>query len=165
MTYEPWQPGMKLSANRLLSISPTWSSWTPTWSTTTGANTPSFGNATLDCAYAVSATTVWWRMDIVFGSTTNFGGGSAADNWQFTLPVTAASAVNAAGAVELSFSGNARVVARSRLLSTTQMGLEISSGKPDGTAVANSGLVDLLSPFTWASGNSIRGVGHYEAAA
>ncbi|WP_432158992.1 hypothetical protein [Streptomyces sp. bgisy153] len=165
MTYEPWLAGMWITGGRLRSISPTWTAWTPTWSTSTGSNTPSYGNATLNCAYAVSATTVFWRMDIIFGSTTNFGGGAGSDNWQFSLPVTAASTFASIGHLELTLSGGGRIYARGRALSTSQMGLEIATGRVDATAVTSNGLVDAVSPWTWASGHTIRGTGQYEAAA
>ncbi|MEU9640951.1 hypothetical protein [Streptomyces sp. NPDC048188] len=166
MAYQPWQPGMILTASRLASISPTWQDWTPSWTTSTGLRLPSLGDATVDCAFAVSALTCYWRFDIIFGSSTSFGAGATAgDNWMFGLPVAAASTVAAVGFLEMNASGSARAIARARLLSTTQFGLELSTGRPDGVAVANNGLCDSLSPWTWASGNSVRGVGHYQIAA
>ena len=64
MPYEPWQPGMNLTAGRLRSISPTWQDWTPVWTTSTGVNTPSFGNAALACRYALSATSCWGTFEV-----------------------------------------------------------------------------------------------------
>ncbi|MFE2353481.1 hypothetical protein [Streptomyces parvulus] len=166
MPYQPWQPGMLLTQGRLASISPTWQAWTPTWTTSTGLHLPAYGNASLDCAYAVTARTVLFRVDIQFGSLTNFGASAdAADNWLFSLPVAAASVVQPAGFVDLHASGSARAIARIRLMSTSAFGLEIASGQPNGSTIANTGLVDSLSPWTWASGNAVRGVGQYEAAA
>lgn len=141
-----------------------WTAWTPTWATSTGANTPSLGNATTDCAYTRVGRLIIFRFEIVFGSTTNFGGGTASDNWRFGLPVTAAGLTSAVGFLELNASTNARAVARARLTTTAAFEVEVCSGRPDGTAITNGGLADALSPWTWASGNAIRGIGAYEAA-
>lgn len=166
MAYEPWQPGMIITAARLASISPTWQPWVPTWTTSTGLHLPTLGNATVNCAYAQSARTVFWRFDIAFGSTTNFGvGADASDNWLFSLPVPAASVVQAIGFLDLHASGSARAIGRARLLTTTDFQIEIASGQPSGAAITNTGLADSLSPWTWVSGNAIRGQGQYEAAA
>lgn len=166
MAYEPWQPGLIITANRLLSISPTWQDWTPTWSTSTGAATPSFGNATVTARYAVAARTVFWRLEIAFGSTTNFGAGaSGSDNWQFSVPVTAAATQLVAGQGEAQDTdASLRVPLRARLLSTTQIGLETTGGGTDGAA-SGTGLIDAVTPFTWANGDFIRAWGTYEAAA
>ncbi|MFE0808224.1 hypothetical protein ACFW34_12160 [Streptomyces sp. NPDC058848] len=166
MAYEPWQPGMILTASRLASISPTWQAWTPTWTTSSGLHLPSYGNATVDCAYAVSARTVFWRINIVFGSTTNFGtNADAADNWLFSLPINAPSLIENVGFVDLHGSGSARAVARARLITTGSFGLEIASGRPDAVVITSPGLVDSVSPWTWTSGMALRGQGVYEAAA
>ncbi|MGJ7877910.1 hypothetical protein [Streptomyces rochei] len=166
MAYEPWQPGMILTANRLASISPTWTAWTPAWTTSSGAHLPSYGDTTVDCAYAVSARTVYWRMNIVFAANTNFGAGAvAADNWLFSLPLPAPSLIEGIGWIDLHASGTARAVARARMITTQSFGLEIASGQPSGAAITATGLVDSISPWTWASGMALRGGGQYEAAA
>lgn len=141
-----------------------WTAWTPTWATSTGANTPSLGNATTDCAYTRIGRLIIFRFEIVFGSTTSFGGGTASDNWRFGIPVTAAGLSNAVGFLELNASTNARVVARARLTTTSAFEMEVCSGRPDATAITNGGLADAVSPWVWASGNAIRGIGAYEAA-
>ncbi len=87
---------------------PVWAAWTPTWTTTTGVNTPSYGNASLGCEYCQTGDLVICRVQIVFGTTTSFGGGTPADNWQFSPPVTAARTSNAAGHFELSIATNDR---------------------------------------------------------
>ncbi|CAL9504260.1 hypothetical protein [Streptomyces sp. enrichment culture] len=166
MPYEPWQPGMLITANRLASISPTWQDWTPAWTTSTGNNTPSLGDASVEARYAVSARTVHFRMSITFGPTTNFGGGGAADNWRFGLPITAASTAIGIGSGEISATSiGSRMAIRVRLEVTTAMSLEMTSPRIDGGAISGQGLVDSLSPWTWASGHSLRVWGEYEAAA
>src|SRR5690606_3179165 len=140
--------------------------WTPTWSTTSGSNTPSFGNATVTARYAVAARTVYFRLEITFGPTTNFGGGGTSDNWQFSVPVTAASSALIVGMGDIELSGPAtRMPVRARLISASQLGIECSGRRYDDTANNSSGLVDAVTPFTWASGSVIRLRGEYEAAA
>ncbi|GAA4905307.1 hypothetical protein ACFPM3_30230 [Streptomyces coeruleoprunus] len=144
---------------------PTWRGWTPAWTTSTGAATPSYGNATVEGRYVQDGLTVHLNFRIVFGSTTNFGAGGKSDNWRFTLPVPAASALQCIGFAELNGDTSARVVARMRCTSTAFFELEISSGRPDGAPVAGTGLTDAQSPWTWAAGQSILGSATYEAAA
>lgn len=169
MAYEPWQPGMKITANRLLSISPVWQDWTPVWTTSTGANTPSFGNAVITARYAQSALTVYWRMDIVFGSSTAFGGGGAGDNWRFSIPVSGGAVSQVCGQGEASDASVAstmgRLGLRARVTTSTTFEFEVSTGRPDGVAVSSSGVIDAVSPWTWANGDAIRAWGTYEVAA
>lgn len=168
MPYEPWQPGMKITANRLLSISPTWQDWTPVWTTSTGSNTPAFVNAVVVARYAVAATTVYFNLNITFGSSTTFGGGTSSDNWRFSLPVTAASLTLMIGYGELADSSagiSSRMGARPRLEVTTAMSIEMASARIDAAAVSGAGLIDAVSPWTWANGDTIRVFGEYEAAA
>ncbi|MCZ7413033.1 hypothetical protein [Streptomyces sp. WMMC897] len=167
MAYEVWQPGMRINATRLRSISPTWSDWTPTWSTTTGANTPSFGNALVTARYAQSALTVHWWIDIAFGSTTSFGGGGTGDNWLFSLPVTAAGSQDICGfgsAEDASNVSGSRLPVRVRCFDANHFNLDTAGGRQDGTALANTGAIDALTPWTWASGDDIWIQGTYEAA-
>lgn len=174
MPYEPWQPGMRITAGRLLSISPTWVDWVPVWTTSTGANTPSFGNATITAKYAQSALTVWFRLEITFGTTTSFGGGGSSDNWRFSLPVGAAATQLIAGYGEAQDSATGgtpsslRIPLRPRITTATTMELETSGGATGfagGYAATPNGLIDAVSPFTWANTDAIRIVGEYEAAA
>ncbi|MFH0243586.1 hypothetical protein ACGRHY_14430 [Streptomyces sp. HK10] len=168
MTYVDWQAGMRITAERLAAItSGAWETWTPTWTTTTGLNTPSFGDATLDCAYTHFGKLCMGKLIISFGSTTNFGGGGASDNWAFSLPVEAAAATLHAGNGEIAQSSiGTRLGVRVRLLDTSTFGLETSTGRVDATALTgpNWGLVDAVTPWTWASGNTIRCDFVYETA-
>lgn len=174
MPFEPFQPGTRLTSGRMMSISPTWSDWVPVWTTSTGANTPSFGNATIVARYAVSATTVFYRLEITFGTTTNFGGGGGSDNWRFSLPVTAAATQLIAGYGEIQDSATGgspsalRVPVRPRITTTTTLEIETSGGATGfagGYAATATGLIDAVTPFTWASTDAIRVFGEYEAAA
>ncbi|MFG2307674.1 hypothetical protein ACGFS9_03125 [Streptomyces sp. NPDC048566] len=160
-----WQPGMRITDDRLNAITPAFVDWTPTWTTSTGAHTPSLGDATVNCRYARCGDLVVANFEILFGAGTNFNSGTTSDNWRFGLPVVAAATTQAIGFMELNFSTSVRGVARCRLTSTAAFELELSSGRPDGTAVTNNGLADAQSPETWASGDAIRGILQYEAAA
>jgi hypothetical protein len=166
MAYEPWQPGMTVTAGRLLSISPTWQEWTPIWSTS-GASTPSFGNASVSARWAQSALTVHFRVDIVFGSTTNFGSGT--DNWRLSTPVPAASTIGGCGSGEIqntaSGTPGARQPIRVRLTTTQTFEFEMSGGNIFGADTSSgAGLIDASTPGTWVSGSALRFWGTYEAA-
>ncbi|WP_328426048.1 hypothetical protein [Streptomyces sp. NBC_00443] len=168
MPFEPWLPGMIVTEERLASISPTWQDWVPVWTTSSGANTPSFSNASVSARFAQSALKVSFRMEIAFGSTTNFGGGGSGDNWRFSLPVAAAGAALCVGYGEISDSSaglGSRMGVRVRLTTTTTMEIEMASARIDAAAVSGVGLIDAVSPWTWATSDTIRVFGEYEAAA
>jgi hypothetical protein len=154
------------SAWQLYPPVPTWQSWTPTWTTSSGAGTPTLGNATVTCRYVRNGNTVHLAFGVVFQSTTKFGTGGTGDNWRFTLPVPAASTASCIGFVDLVGGGNGQhAIARMQCTSTTYFELQIASGMPGGPVPsANQGTVDSLSPWTWASGYSVQGVATYEAA-
>lgn len=161
MPFVPWQPGNRITSARLNSISPIWTAWTPTWSTTSGSNIPTIGNGTYDCEYTQTADLVVARFEVVFGSTTTFG---STDNWTFSLPVAAAATVTMVGVASLLQSNPIRSHARCRLNSPTVMMFEIDTGRPDATAISSLGIADASAPWTWASGNAIRATLTYHAA-
>lgn len=142
-----------------------WTQYTPSWSTSSGTATPSIGNGVYNCWYRKNGRTVEVRFEVVFGTTTNFGGGGSGDNYQFTVPVTAARSTDSLGFLEFNNNSNAAVcMGRARLISTTQFRMGITSGRVDGTAV-QTGDADAVSPFTWVTSGSIRGHFTYESAA
>ncbi|MFI2430264.1 hypothetical protein [Streptomyces sp. NPDC018693] len=148
-------------------VLPTWQSWTPAWTTGSGSATPSYGNATLNCRYVKSGTTVHLNFSIQFGTTTNFGANPATgDNWRFSLPVPASAAHPVIGFAELSASNSARAMGRIYLATTSTFELNIGTGRVDATAITSPtyGTVDSLSPWTWSSPHAIRGSATYEAA-
>lgn len=165
MAFTPWAAGQRIQASQLAAMTPLWAAWTPTWSTSSGAATPSYGNATVDCKYAQSADTVLFEMEITFGTTTNFGGGGSSDNWRFSLPVTAAETVLIAGMGEIQ-DGTAteRWPIRARITTTSVFEVELSGRNYNNTANVSSGLIDATTPFTWASTDRILLHGHYQAA-
>lgn len=160
-----WLAGMRITADRLNAITPTWTAWTPTWSTSSGSHTPSYGNATLDCAYCQTGDLVAFRMSITFGSTTNFGASAGtSDNWTFSLPVTAAESGMTIGYWNGPLGGAKAVGGPVQLFSATLLELYVGNTHADGTATTNQGIVDSLTPDTWASGNRFVATGLYAAA-
>jgi len=141
-----------------------WGTYTPTWTTQTGLNSPSLGNATVNCRYYRVGRMVTVHFNIVFGSTTNFGAApTASDNWQFSLPSgLPAVRTNDDGIGFLEMYQNATNCgwARVKLYSTTGIRLGVSPG----STASIGGDVDSISPFTWASGNSLKGTFTYETA-
>jgi len=148
-------------------VLPTWQNWTPVWTTNTGSATPAFGNAALSCRYVKFGTTVHLNFAITFGSTTSFGTSPTTnDNWRFSLPVAAAATRLSIGFAEMSANTAAnRVMARVSLTTTGAFELVTASGQPTAVAFTNTGGVDSLTPWTWASGHTVYGTATYEAAA
>ncbi|MGX1116415.1 hypothetical protein RKD37_001778 [Streptomyces ambofaciens] len=165
MPFEPWQPGMTVTAGRLALISPTWQDWMPVW-TTSGASTPFFGNAAITARWAQSALTIHYQVDIAFGSTTTFGSGT--DNWRLSTPVPAASTSNVCGSGEIqnTSSPGTRQPIRVRLTTVSTFEFEMSGGNIQATNTSTgAGLIDASTPGAWSAGNSwLRFWGSYEAA-
>lgn len=163
MSASPWLGGQRVTAERLSEMLNKFSNWTPAWSTTTGANVPAYGNATIDCRYAVSGDLVTAYYFIQFGTTTTFGGGGTGDNYTLSLPVTAAAATSIAGSGWGHQTDGARASLTPRLFSTTRFTMETTAGRVDNT-VPNGGPIDAISPWTWANLNQLLGVLQYEKA-
>jgi hypothetical protein len=144
---------------------PAWQSWTPVWTTSSGVAV-SFGNSSVNCRYIRSGPTVHLTFQVIFGSTANFGSTKAAtDNWRFSLPVPAATQHQCLGFAELSAGVTASTVARLRCDGGTGVfGLNVSSGRPDATALPAYGWVDSITPWTWVSGSFILATATYEVA-
>jgi hypothetical protein len=106
------------------------------------------------------------QFEFTLNTTTNFNSGTSTDNWRWSLPVTAAAAINCVGFAEVQQSTNARCTTRVTLPTTTTFSLDICSGRVDGVALANNGLVDAASPWTWTAttANILRGSFQYQAA-
>ena len=141
-----------------------WLSYTPTWNTQSGTATPSLGNAIVSCRYQKIARTCNVKFFINFGSTTNFGAGATGtDNWQFSLPpgiLAANAADDGLGFLEMYQSATNYGMGRVKLYSTSGFRLGIGAGSSSGIG----GDADSVTPFTWASGNYLRGTFTYETA-
>lgn len=140
--------------------------WTPTWSTTTGAHTPSFGNATINGTFSKVGRIVFFQLKITFGSTTNFGSGvTTGDNWTFSLPQQAARTNDVIGWFSGRPAGSNATMGHLNVLSSdaTVMQLNLDAGQPNAVATSNIGVVDSLTPWTWGSGDILVMQGFYEA--
>jgi len=140
--------------------------WTPTWTTSSGLRLPSLGNATVDCRYFKDGRKVDCKFEIVFGSSTNFGASpTTTDNWLFSLPVAAARTGDSMGFIHMQNggTGTSMMMARAKTSTTTTFILSMAGGMFSGTPV-NPGDVDSISPWTWASGDYLRGNFTYESA-
>lgn len=139
-------------------------SWTPTWSTDTGQHLPVFGNADVRCKFMQLGPAVFFNMWIEFGSTTSFGAGvTTGDNWRFSLPKAPNVTSITVGTCHLFVGSLTRAVSGPALINSSGfLNLYIGSGPSNGN-VANGGVVDSLSPFTWGSGDRLSVVGQYEA--
>lgn len=78
-----WQPGMRITADRLNAIIGDWRDWTPTWYVASG--TATLGNGTLDGRYQLLGKTCNFAMRLQFGSTTTTSVEDA--DWEFALPI------------------------------------------------------------------------------
>lgn len=118
--------------------------YTPTWSSTGTA--PALVNGTLTGYYALSGKRLFVSIHLVPGSSTTFGTG----NWSFTLPsgfTTAAVGHALAGiAYDNSLTNYSPVIAIVAASSTTVGPIATISG---------SAQVDVDSPFTWATSDSL----------
>lgn len=143
----------------------TWTAWTPTWSTTTGSSLPSWGNAVKNCYYTRVGETIFYYMEITFGSTTNFGSGAGAgDNWSFTMPYDAArlDVVAGAGSLKAGSTSNATPCMAVFATAVDRVVLYINGGKSDGAATSG-GIADSVTPNAWGSGDRLYLTGHYQA--
>lgn len=143
----------------------TWQYLYPAWTTSTGASTPNFGNAGVQLWWTRVGRLIMCQFSFTFGSTTNFGGGTTADNWRFGLPIQAAQTQDCVGFADIQNSTAHRAMARIANLTVNTFSLDVCSGAVDGVALANNGQVDALTPWTWASNTSniIRGSFQYQA--
>ncbi len=152
------------SWKKLITDPGAWTAYTPAWTTSSGANTPSLGNASNGTKYHKIGRRVTIMFDIVFGTTTNFGASpTTTDNWRFSLPVPASSGSGTMGTLELwDDSATTAVMARAKLASTTTFDLALSVGYSgtQGSLADSSG----SQPWAWANGDAVRGVLTYESA-
>lgn len=143
--------------------------WVPTWSTSTGAHTPSYGNAVVAASYVKIGRMFTFSVNITFGNTTTFGASAGTgDNWIFSLPAGITASAAFTGSQMLSGFGRAQqtsaVVPFGVQVDSggTNLLLNLAGGRQDGVAVANTGTFDSLTPWTWTSGSLIQFVGVME---
>lgn len=162
MAVTTWQPGMRITADRLNSMTPQWYPWTPFWGTTSQTNLSSYGDAEINCIYSDTGRMCHFNFDITFGAGTVFS--TASDNWTFGLPVNTANPGDGIGMAAY-YVGNTTQATAGVAVSYTSdtMILYIGSGNVNNTAQP-AGIVDAQSPFPWASGDRIICIGQYQIA-
>lgn len=161
--FSDWHPGLLMTALRLRGSTPQEpEAWTPTWGTTTGAATPDFGDSDVDALFTHFGRYCHGHLGVNFGSTANFGGGTGSDNWTFSAPVPAHAPEQIVGMGEIwpdSAGGSAglsgRMPVRVRMVDVDTFSLEISGGRVDGGAVTGGGIVDSVTPWTWAVADNL----------
>lgn len=144
-----------------------WQTWTPTWSTSTGSHTPSIGNGVYTCRYFQMGKLVTIIFQVVFGSTTNFGSSvTGSDNWTFTLPVSATVSFPTNMMFSAQPSNATAVPVWASVDSSGLLEFGLSGARVDGTAAANTGNLDSITPASglWTSGSKLAGGGQYVAA-
>lgn len=131
----------------------TWQSWTPTWTNLT------VGNGTVTATYIQIGATVFFNVDVIFGSSSSMG-----TTPEFTLPVTSVAITNSFyhslgdGAVSLAYEGDINYLIEALAYSTTQGRLYTSTAAGETTGITST------APFTWTTGSVITFSGMYQAA-
>jgi hypothetical protein len=135
-----------------------WLDYTPQWLGGAGGVVPlSLGNGVLLGRYWQTGTTVHFRLEMTWGSTTP---APATGQWFFTLPVDANPTIRQHVTAWLfdggfNFTGPAIVAAS---------GDKISATAYAGNAQGAMSTITPTVPFTWAAGDTLRIQGTYEAA-
>lgn len=123
--------------------------FTPVW---TGGAGAAIGNGTLTGQYTRFGSIIIYQIDLVGGSTTNYGNAA----WAFTIPA-AAKFQNQAGPAYIFNTGVAFDNAGCVLVNSTTL-LKITAG------VANGNFVNSAWPFTWGNGDELHVTLTYIAA-
>lgn len=129
-----------------------WQDYTPTW--TAASSNPSIGNGSLQGRYIQAGDLVHWHLYLYIGSTTTFGDG----NWRLGLPVTSAVSGFLRGHALIHDSSSTYWHGHARYLSTTTVIVSVGKESGGGAECGSSW------PMAWASGDSLRISGTYEAA-
>jgi hypothetical protein len=132
-----------------------------TWTTEGGLHTPSFGNAVKLYKWKIVDGIMQVYFSVVFGSTTNFGAGATnGDNWFIGLPAGYTALADWQATNIICGTGRGAQGGGKAFMFTvkansvgTAFSFDVASGFPDGTVPVNTGAMDSLTPFTWASGN------------
>jgi len=132
-----------------------WTSYTPTW--TSDSSTPSIGNGSLTGRYKQIGKTVFFSLNLTYGTTTTGGSGA----WMFGLPVTAYNA-NYQFPVSILNSGLAwyGAIANGNYKNSTSY---FSIIHQNDTATTVWGGVTAGAPFSFGSGDTLTVSGSYEA--
>lgn len=137
-------------------ISGAWAAYTPAW--TSNGTAPALGNGTSVGAFRQEGKTVFFRIDLTFGSTSTFGTGA----YRFSLPVSALAltanfGINVSGYAEDNAVAGYLVQAGQYVTATTISLLTHSASAGQSTVLGQT------APFTWGSTDYIRVHGFYES--
>lgn len=125
--------------------------YTPSW--TTSGSAPSLGDGTLNGRYTLSGRICTAQIELVAGSATTFGTGQ----FQFSLPFAASSSsLRTNGIGRLSDAGAGFHIGMVEVNPTSSVAVIYSNN--------TANLVQSNSPFTWASGDTLRFTVTYEIA-
>lgn len=127
-----------------------WTAYTPTWEGTGG--TPAIGNGELSGRYKQVGKTVYFRIYMLWGSTTT---ANTATAWTLTLPVTAYELRNTPFAAYVRDAGTLTYRAIADITTSTKLII---------WAADSNVQVGYLSPHTWANSDVLSISGTYEAA-
>lgn len=132
-----------------------WTSYTPTW--TALSTNPTLGNGTLTGYYIQLGKTVFFRIQLAFGSTTTAGNG----NWSLTLPTTQNHPnLSPIGNVMVSDASTATYSFGTAVTTISALG----GGADKFISYVGSNPIGSGSPWAWATGDSYSITGTYEAA-
>lgn len=145
--------GIKWAAQSGSSV-PAWSSFTPTWTGFT------VGNGTVTAAYVTDGKNVFFRVDVVLGSTSSVASSNAV---RFTLPTASKSGVKQPVSLYILDVGTRNYLGIC-LVGDDWGAADNTKATLVHTESGNGGNVDNASPMTWASGDKFSITGVYEAA-
>ncbi|WP_413102211.1 hypothetical protein [Streptomyces sp. Inha503] len=172
MAFTLWQPGQRITADRLNAMVGDWVPYTPSWTADSGTTT--LGDGLLSGRYQIVGPTVNFTMRFQWGSTTTQ---SVSDsNWSFSLPVPAytgdGNTWQALEAWIFDTSASARWQASAYVNASTQTltaicvnadgGFMDSAEMPSQTAQGSSTTSVQPGSTTWANGDRINIWGSYE---
>lgn len=132
-----------------------WTTFTPSWFSNSTA--PSIGNGTLSGRYINTGATVLMAFELVGGSTTNWGAGL----YEWAYPKLPASSSAFGGWMYGENLNSTGYYFLPRFSISSRWEMAETSSVTNGLVNAT---VASFSPFTWATGDYIRGYMFYEAA-
>lgn len=135
--------------DNLAAIGDPWTAYTPTW--TAATTNPTLGNGTLEGHYIKAGRLVVFRVRLTFGSTTTVGDGT----YTFSLPTAASTGGSDAGGQGIARDDSAVSIMPvfGRILGST---IDMFTG--------SGAVVTHAAPFAWATSDSIKITGIYEAS-
>lgn len=138
------------------------------WNTSTGSATPHIGSGTLSLRYQQMGGLCFVKFFLQMASDSTFGGGTTADNWQWSLPLAFGDTSSVYGgniALQGTNTGDDATTGIAVLIPGQQcFSIGCFNSRFDGTAIDNAGFADKHTPFAWTanSGSFMSGQFFYE---